>query len=514
MSTITTTTSYSQQQNNIHPAMPHPTLSKNTKLDALKQILVANGGEILVSKSDIPDDLQSASDIKIFPLDDGRHFMIRLQPAEITGVAEVRMAVIGNVDAGKSTILGVLTKGVLDDGRGRARANLFRHKHEHDSGRTSSIGQELVGFTADGTVIRHPAAGEPSQTNNHHLQVIPWNEVCSKASKVISFMDLAGHERYLKTTMFGLTGGAPDYAILMVGANAGMIGMSREHLTLAFGIGIPVIVIVTKVDICPPAVKDDTLRQVNRLLKNHQRMPLLIKDRYDVVFSVQQLQAKQKLCPIFQVSSVTGQGVDLVELMLNALPVQLERYAKDAPSEFYITDTYSVPGVGTVVAGTMISGRVLLGQTLFLGPDTTGAFVPATIKGIQRKRINVQLTEAGQCASFALKRIKRNAIRRGMVLVSHPENAGRTVREFSAEVIILFHSTTISPRYQAMLHCGVVRQTVSIVSLPQSVLRTGDRATVRFRFMRSPEYLRVGQRLLFREGRTKGVGRIVELHAD
>lgn len=65
-----------------------------------------------------------------------------------------------------------------------------------------------------------------------------------------------------------------------------------------------------------------------------------------------------------------------------------------------------------------------------------------------------------------------------------------------------------------MLHCGVVRQTVSIVSLPQptGVLRTGDRAIVRFRFIRSPEYLRMGQRLLFREGRTKGIGRIVDLH--
>lgn len=44
------------------------------------------------------------------------------------------------VDAGKSTLLGVLTKGTLDDGRGRTRVNLFRHKHEIESGRTSSVG--------------------------------------------------------------------------------------------------------------------------------------------------------------------------------------------------------------------------------------------------------------------------------------------------------------------------------------------------------------------------------------
>ena len=46
------------------------------------------------------------------------------------------------VDAGKSTLLGVLTKGTLDDGRGKSRVNLFRHKHEIESGRTSSVGKK------------------------------------------------------------------------------------------------------------------------------------------------------------------------------------------------------------------------------------------------------------------------------------------------------------------------------------------------------------------------------------
>jgi len=47
---------------------------------------------------------------------------------------EVRVAVVGNVDAGKSTLLGVLTHGELDNGRGLARQRLFRHKHEMESG--------------------------------------------------------------------------------------------------------------------------------------------------------------------------------------------------------------------------------------------------------------------------------------------------------------------------------------------------------------------------------------------
>ena len=60
-------------------------------------------------------------------------------------------------------------------------------------------------------------------------------------------LDLAGHERYLKTTLYGLTSGAPSCVILMVGANAGLIGMSKEHLAIALALSVPVVVCITKV---------------------------------------------------------------------------------------------------------------------------------------------------------------------------------------------------------------------------------------------------------------------------
>jgi GTPase len=56
---------------------------------------------------------------------------------------------------------------------------------------------------------------------------LSWDEICKRAAKVISFIDLAGHERYFKTTLYGLSGCAPDYVMLMVGGNAGLIGMSK-----------------------------------------------------------------------------------------------------------------------------------------------------------------------------------------------------------------------------------------------------------------------------------------------
>ncbi len=53
---------------------------------------------------------------------------------------DVRIAVIGNVDSGKSTLVGVLTKCIMDDGRGSARSKVFNFDHEQKNGRTSSIG--------------------------------------------------------------------------------------------------------------------------------------------------------------------------------------------------------------------------------------------------------------------------------------------------------------------------------------------------------------------------------------
>lgn len=61
--------------------------------------------------------------------------------AGVKSPMEIRVAVIGNVDSGKSTMVGVLTRSILDDGRGFARSKVFKHNHEESTGRTSSIGQ-------------------------------------------------------------------------------------------------------------------------------------------------------------------------------------------------------------------------------------------------------------------------------------------------------------------------------------------------------------------------------------
>ncbi len=56
---------------------------------------------------------------------------------------EMRIGIIGNVDSGKSTLTGILTTDMLDNGKGLLRDKISRYPHEINSGRTSSISQNL-----------------------------------------------------------------------------------------------------------------------------------------------------------------------------------------------------------------------------------------------------------------------------------------------------------------------------------------------------------------------------------
>ncbi|XP_043255526.1 GTP-binding protein 1 [Colletes gigas] len=412
---------------------------------------------------------------------------------------EIRVAVVGNVDAGKSTLLGVLTHGELDNGRGLARQKLFRHKHEAETGRTSSVGNDILGFDSVGNVVNKPEHGS-----------LDWVKICEKSSKVITFIDLAGHERYLKTTVFGMTGHAPDFGMLMVGANAGIVGMTKEHLGLALALSVPVFVVVTKIDMCPPNILQENLRLLIRILKSPgcRKVPVTVKTPDDVVVSATNF-VSERLCPIFQVSNVTGENLNLLKMFLNLLTARITSH-DDEPAEFQIDDTYSVPGVGTVISGTTLKGVIKLNDILLLGPDPLGRFIPIAVKSIHRKRMPVREVRGGQTASFALKKIKRSQIRKGMVMVAPALNP-QACWEFEGEILVLHHPTTISSCYQAMVHCGSIRQTASIISMSQDCLRTGDKALVRFRFIKHPEYIKPGQRMVFREGRTKAVGNVLKL---
>lgn len=93
-------------------------------------------------------------------------------------------------------------------------------------------------------------------------------------------MDLCGHEKYLKTTINGLTGLAPDFSCVVVGANMGLSKMTREHIGLCLFLKIPFFVIITKIDLAPQNKFEETLNEIKKILKSRllNRYPILMSE--------------------------------------------------------------------------------------------------------------------------------------------------------------------------------------------------------------------------------------------
>lgn len=417
---------------------------------------------------------------------------------------DLRVAVLGNVDSGKSTLLGVLTQGELDNGRGRARLNLFRHLHEIQTGRTSSISFEILGFNSKGEVVNY----SESRTAE---------EICESSSKMITFIDLAGHYKYLKTTIFGLTSYCPDFAMLVVGANTGIAGTTREHLGLAMALKVPIFIVVSKVDLCSSGTVEKTVRQLERVLKQPgcNKVPMLVTGPDDAVTAAQQFAQSASITPIFTISSVSGENLDLLKVFFNILPPlsnsKEQEELMQQLTEFQVDEIYSVPDVGTVVGGTLYSGVCREGDRLVVGPTDEGKFLRLKVCSMQRNRSACRVLRAGQAATLALGNFDRSLLRKGMVMVS-PKMNPTICWQFEAAIVLLFHAKTFRRGFQVTVHVGNVRQTATVECLlGKEELRTGERAVVGFRFMKHPEYLRVGAKLLFREGVTKGIGHVTHL---
>lgn len=92
----------------------------------------------------------------------------------------------------------------------------------------------------------------------------------------------------IKIDLFSLFSSLPRFlGMLMVGANAGIVGMTKEHLGLALALSVPVFVVVTKIDMCPPKILQENLRLLIRILKSPgcRKVPVTVKTPDDVVVS-------------------------------------------------------------------------------------------------------------------------------------------------------------------------------------------------------------------------------------
>ena len=251
-----------------------------------------------------------------------------------------------------------------------------------------------------------------------------------------------------------------------------------------------------------------------------QRMPVIIRESDDIKIYAEDI-IGDRVCPIFPISSVTEVGLAKLKLFMGMIKSRVNQISLfkqlNDKIEFLIDAEFKITGgVGTVVSGTLISVTIFRGKELMIGPDKNGKFINVKIKSIHFKRTEVDEICRGNSCSLSIKpldnkvSISKGFFRKGMVILDKMTE-GKCVYEFEGEVLILHHATTIKAKYQSVIHCGNIRQAATVISINKELLRTGDKGTMRFRFIQSPEFVHVGCDFLFREGRTKGLGKITKL---
>ena len=440
------------------------------------------------------------------PGDDGRQADGDGDGNGLVGVATIREGAVmdddghivvgtaGHVDHGKSTLVGSLVTGQADDGQGGTRSFLDVQPHEIERGLSADLSYGVYGFDDEG----------PVRMDNPHRKD-DRARVVAEADRLVSFVDTVGHEPWLRTTIRGLVGQKLDYGLLTVAADDGPTQTTREHLGILLATDLPTIVAITKVDLVSGERVREVEREVERLLREVEKTPLRV-DRYGVDAAIEEI--SETVVPVVTTSAVTSEGLDTLDELFERLPKTGDAVAEEG-FRMYVDRTYRVTGVGAVTSGTVQSGRVEAGDELLLGPMPDGRFVDVEVRSIEMHYHRVDEARAGRIVGIALKSVQEEAIERGMVLLPREADPD-PVREFEAEVMVLNHPTHIGAGYEPVVHLETASEAAAFYPEDGQLL-PGDTGEARVRFKFRPYLVEEGQRFVFREGRSKGVGTVTDV---
>lgn len=171
---------------------------------------------------------------------------------------------IGNVDSGKSTLISNLSNRILDDGDGRSRSAVLIHAHEKARGQTSDVAHNILSFSKKqiADIANCVSVNEGNVRKND-------DQDSKRECKTISFYDLCGHEKYFGTTASSMS--VLDYVMLVIEPHKGIQKMTKEHLKIAMSINIPVMIVITKIDVAVPNDIAMVMKQISNTLKLYKR---------------------------------------------------------------------------------------------------------------------------------------------------------------------------------------------------------------------------------------------------
>jgi elongation factor 1-alpha len=407
-------------------------------------------------------------------------------------VEHILIGTAGHVDHGKSTLVGALVTGTSDDGAGKTRIFLDVLPHEIARGLSADLSYAVYGIKGKDIIhLKNPLNKRESAN------------VVAEADKIISFVDTVGHEPWLRTTIRGIVGQKLDYGLLVVAADDGVTHITREHLGILLAMELPVIIALTKIDLATPEQIRRTEAGIHSVLKLVGRVTYRVKSTEDIA-TVAVRAPEGIVVPIIHTSSVTREGYDLLERLIFSLPKR--NLLANESFEMYIDRIYQVDGVGVVVSGTIRQGEVSPNETLYLGPMNDGSFAKVKVQSIEMHHYRVNHGSAGDIVGVAIKGVRPADVARGMVISRLEPQAAK---EFDAEIVVLNHPTRIGIGYEPVIHLETICEAIEVTGLDKDYMMAGQRGKARMRFKFRPYVVHAGQKFIFREGKSKGVGRVL-----
>jgi len=241
----------------------------------------------------------------------------------------------------------------------------------------------------------------------------------------VAFVDVPGHERFVRNMLAGVHG--IDAVLLAVAADESVMPQTREHFEICRLLGIPGgIVALTKCDVADPELQELCRREILELTAG----------------------SFLEGAPLVRCSARTGQGLDELRRQLSELRREDRGERERGPLRLPVDRVFTMRGFGTVVTGTLVSGRVETGEELELLPSGR----KTRARGIQAQGQPVGCAVAGQRTALNLAGLEVGEVRRGEV-VARPGTL-RASSVMDAEIELLGDARPLRDRARVRVHMG------------------------------------------------------------
>lgn len=299
------------------------------------------------------------------------------------------------------------------------------------------------------------------------------------------FVDVPGHERFVKNMLAGAHG--IDLVMLVVAADEGVMPQTREHFDICRLLEVKAgLVVITKTDMVDAEFAE------------------LVEAEIAEYVAGSFLQS----APILRVSSRTGEGIEELKKTLGALAKRVEERDEHAVARLPIDRVFTIKGFGTVITGTLIAGRIAVGDELELLPSDGRR---SRARSIQVHGHATQEAKAGERTAINLQGIELDEVTRGQVLAPSARLQASSMLDVKL-TLLKSAPRTLRSRSRVHLHIGTAEVLARVVMLGQPELAAGQSGFAQLR-LESPALALPGDHYIVRSyspAMTIGGGVIVD----